>query len=375
MTERERFVATLCFQRPDRIPFQPGDGRRSTLAAWHQQGLPTGVADYHGYVRASLGLPPPGTQPPVDPGLDFRMVPRFEEKVIERRPGTLVVQDWKGNVCEISDQYDVTYLRDAVDFVTRKWIRCPVRDRADWPDLARRYDPTDPRRFPADFTRRSGQLAGRDYPSVLGVPGPFWQLREWLGFETLCTMFLDDPDFIQEMIDFWRDFVSRMLERVLTGYVPDVLCISEDMAYKLKSMISPAMARRFLGPCWQAWAGQARAAGVPIIEMDSDGFVGELIPVWMEAGITCNSPQEVAAGNDLPAYRQEYGTKMAYRGGVDKRAMAKGGAALRREIERLRPAIQAGGYIPGCDHGIPPDVSWPHFVEYCRLLAQATGWL
>ena len=55
--------------------------------------------------------------------------------------------------------------------------------------------------------------------------------------------------------------------------------------------------------------------------------------------------------------------------------LAKGGQALRDEIDRLRPTIDAGGYIPGCDHGIPPDVSWPNFVETCRLLAEATGWL
>lgn len=43
------------------------------------------------------------------------------------------------------------------------------------------------------------------------------------------------------------------------------------------------------------------------------------------------------------------------------------------EIES--PVIKAGGYIPGCHHGIPPDVSWPDLVDYCRVLAQATGWL
>ena len=37
--------------------------------------------------------------------------------------------------------------------------------------------------------------------------------------------------------------------------------------------------------------------------------------------------------------------------------------------------IQAGGYIPSCDHGVPSDVSWPDFVYYVKLLAKATGWL
>ena len=66
---------------------------------------------------------------------------------------------------------------------------------------------------------------------------------------------------------------------------------------------------------------------------------------------------------------------MAFRGGVDKRAIAKGGAAIEGEIARIRPVIASGGYIPGCDHGVPSDVSWPDFVRYVGLLARATGWI
>ena len=61
-------------------------------------------------------------------------------------------------------------------------------------------------------------------------------------------------------------------------------------------------------------------------------------------------------------------------GGVDKREMAKGGANIAREIKRLAPIIKDGGYIPGCDHGVPSDVSWPHFIEYSELLARECCW-
>ena len=67
---------------------------------------------------------------------------------------------------------------------------------------------------------------------------------------------------------------------------------------------------------------------------------------------------------------------MAYHGGVDKRAIAAGGQAMTDEVMRVVPPLfEEGGYIPGCDHGVPPDISWPNFVEYTRLLAQLTGWL
>jgi len=65
---------------------------------------------------------------------------------------------------------------------------------------------------------------------------------------------------------------------------------------------------------------------------------------------------------------------MGYKGGVDKRAMAKGGQVIRDEMARLEPVIKSGGYIPGCDHGIPSDVGWHQMLEYCDILARMTGW-
>jgi uroporphyrinogen decarboxylase len=147
------------------------------------------------------------------------------------------------------------------------------------------------------------------------------------------------------------------------------------MAYKEHAMISPAMTREFLLPCYRRWGEIVRRHKVPIYAMDSDGRIDELIPIWMEAGIQVCDPIEVAAGNDLVAFRRRFGRNMAYRGGVDKREMARGGRRIEAEIERLMPVIRDGGYVPGCDHAVPSDVSWPNYVHYVGLLAKATGWL
>jgi len=42
---------------------------------------------------------------------------------------------------------------------------------------------------------------------------------------------------------------------------------------------------------------------------------------------------------------------------------------------RVTPVIKGGGYIPGCDHAVPWDVSWPNYLYYSQLLAKACGWL
>lgn len=303
------------------------------------------------------------------------MIPMFEEKVIECKERTQIVQDWKGNICEIGNEFTTEYLRGGIDFVTRRWLKCPVETRADWAKMKTRYNPDDPARLPKDAAALGNRLADRAWPVGLHFNGPFWQLREWLGFEGLCMMFLDDPAFVREMIDFWQGYVAALIRKALSYTTLDFVHISEDMAYKCFSMVSPAMCRKFLLPCWKHWGRIIRGAGVPIYACDFDGYIGELIPLWIEAGINVCDPIEVAAGNDINEFRKTFGKNMAYRGGIDKRAMAKGGAVLEKEMKRNEPVVRSGGYIPGCDHGVPADVSWPNFVHYCKLLAQMTGWM
>ena len=375
MTPRIRFREALLFGKPDKVPFSPGGPRESTLAAWHRQGLPEG-AGYYDTLLDILGIAREVSGPQVGLGVSFRMMPQFEEKVLEHKDGHYIVQDWMGAITEISDEYDYTYIRSAKDFVTRKWHKFPVESRADWEEMKRRFDPSTPGRVPEDFDHRCEALRDRDYVVSFGFNGPFWQLREWCGFENLCVLMIEDPEFVQEMVAFWTEFVSQTMAPILENVEVDCVGISEDMAFKGHSMISPKMVRQFLLPAYRRWASEIAESGCPIFDMDSDGYIGELIPIWIEAGIRCCDPIEVAAGNDIVEYRRCYGKQMAYRGGIDKRAIAKGGQVMEQEVMRVvPPLLEEGGFIPGCDHGVPPDISWPDFVEYARLLAKLTGWL
>jgi uroporphyrinogen decarboxylase len=375
MTDRERYRETLLFGRPDRIPFSPGGPRESTRAAWKEQGL-ANPDRYMDALYEILGFrPDPPKKPGVGLGVSFQMIPTFEEKVLEHRDGHYIVQDWMGAITEIADRYDYTYIRSAKDFVTRKWHKFPVETRADWAEMKKRFDPHSPGRFPADFEERCRRNRDRDTAVGIHFNGPFWQLREWCGFEGLCLKMIEEPEFVAEMAEFWTDFVSATMKPILERVGLDSVGISEDMAYKEHSMISPAMTRRSLQPAYERWAEEIHRSGCAIIDMDSDGRVDELVPIWIESGINVCDPIEVAAGNDLVAFRRRFGRKMAYTGGVDKRAIAKGGDVIEAELRRVAPVVADGGYIPGCDHGVPPDISWPHFIHYSRLLARMTGWL
>jgi hypothetical protein len=379
MNARERMIAALTFGTPDKIPFGPGGGRESTKAKWRTQGLPED-ADPTSHVCELLGIERELRTP--DVGLDlpwdcFKMKPQFEEKVLEHRDGHYLVQDWMGNITEISDTYDYTYIRNAKDFVTRKWHDAPAHNRDEWEErVAWRYDVDDPTRLPADFLERAAALKERSFPLSIAIPGPFWQMREWVGFEGLCYLMADDPEFVHAMAQCNLEFILRMLDRITQHVELDQVTVAEDMAYKAHAMISPAMTREFVIPAYRAWGDLLHDRGCPVFTVDSDGNIATLLPLWVEAGVDCAAPMEVAAGKDLAAYRQRYGTQMAFRGGIDKRAIAVGGDVMREEVmSTITPMIELGGFIPGCDHGIPPDVSWPNYVEYAKLLAKVTGWL
>ncbi len=374
MTDRQRFIETLLFGKPDKIPFNPGEPRKSTLKTWHKQGLPEG-ADWNEYLREKIGIEPllPGKQS-ADVWIEHIMIPQFEEKVIEKKERSQIVQDWKGNICEISNEYDVTYLRNPIDFVTRRWISCPVSNRNDWESMKTRYNPDEPSRIPENITEIAKKLKNRNYVIGFEFPGPFWQMREWLGAENICMLFIEDPEFVRDMVSFWTDYISALLEKVLPYLDADFIHISEDIAFKQKSFISPKMMREFLQPTYRQWNEIVKAGNCPVYMMDSDGFIGDIIPVWIESGFNACDPVEVAAGNDINKFRNIYGKKMAFLGGVDKQAMAKGGSIIRDEMNRIEPVVRSGGYIPSCDHGIPSDVGWNEFLEYCDILARMTGW-
>ena len=376
MTPRQRYVESLTFGNPDKIPFSPGGPREKTRARWHKEGLPEGV-NYMDAIYDILDFDP---EHPKNPGpgvgVDFRMIPQFDEEVLEHKDGHYIVRDWMGAITEISDEYDLTYIRSARDFVTRKWHRFPVQNREDWEEMKKRYDVDAPGRFPDDFEERCQKLKDRDGVAHVHFNGPFWQMREWCGFEGLTMMTIDDPEFVEEMAEFWMNFVSDTLKPIMERVQLDSVGISEDMAYKRFSMISPDMTRHFLKPSYVRWVKEIKDSGCPVIDMDSDGFIGELIPIWIESGINVCDPIEVAAENDIVEFREKFGTKMGYRGGIDKRAIAVGGDTIKDELKRvIPPMLKEGGFIPSCDHGVPFDISWPNFIDYCRLLAQYTGWI
>ena len=81
-------------------------------------------------------------------------------------------------------------------------------------------------------------------------------------------------------------------------------------------------------------------------------------------------PIEVGTpGGSIGPFRSAYGKKVRGVGGMNKTVFARDYAAIDREIERLRPLIALGGYIPCPDHRIAPDAKFENVQYYCERLA------
>jgi len=229
--------------------------------------------------------------------------------------------------------------------------------------LRERLDPATPQRVPADWAQAQREWEARDVPLGL-APGSFFghTLQRWVGTEGLCLMFYDAPALVEEMLEYLEWFFLELVTPYLRqGFRFDFASFGEDIAYKGRSFLSPAMFRRFLQPRYVRICELMRSHGIETIFVDSDGDIGELIPLWLEVGINGFSPLEVAAGMDARAVQRQYGGRVVLAGNIDKRALIAGRPAIDVEVDKVGELLEAGQYFPAVDHSVPQDVPYDNF--------------
>jgi uroporphyrinogen decarboxylase len=237
--------------------------------------------------------------------------------------------------------------------------------------MQKRFDAASPARYPLWWDELVRRWQGRHYPLCLltnGTIGLYAQLRRWVGTEALSYLFYDDPAFVEEMLDFTVDFTLSLTVRARRDVQFDYFNFFEDFAGKGGPLISPALFRRFLLPRYRRLIDAFRASGIQHIWLDSDGDTRALLPLLIEAGITCHWPLEQASGMDPLALRREYGRDMVFCGGIDKRELARGRKEVAAEVEaKIPPMLDSGGFIPHVDHTFPPDIPYENFLYYMEL--------
>jgi len=367
MNDRQRYLALMDYQPADR-PFVTEWGYwPETLERWIAEGAPSDLrwnSSDDNTTDAAFGLDSYRTHLPVK----FGLCPAFEVRQVEDRGAEELMQQEDGVLVRRSKRMG------SIPHPER-WL---LVDRTAWHEHYRpRLDPATPARLGAGLVDkwRSWSEAGKPAPLAVGPTSLFGWIRNWMGFETAVMLSHDDQDLLREMVGVIADCAIGVLARVFDeGVIPDVIYFWEDICFNSGPMISPAAAREFLLPHYRRITDFARGHGVRWFALDCDGRLDHLIPVWLEGGINILYPIEVGtSGNDVLAMRDRFGRDLRMMGGMDKRILARGPEAIDAEVARLASLIYGGGYVPFCDHHVPPDVPLVYYRHYLDALRRLSG--
>lgn len=295
------------------------------------------------------------------------MHPAFEERVIERKAESVVKRDEAGVTAEV-------YTNDSDRSSIPHFLRFPVETPEDWNEMKQRYRLDDPvRRIPADEIRRTQQEAEEGRMISIFFPGFYGTLRGWMGMEKLSIAFYEYPDMIHDMVDHWSALCAQQIGTLPAQFPIDMVWWWEDMASKNGPLVGPAMFREFLQPGYHRVMEAARRHGCELSIVDCDGNPHDIVGNWLQEGVNIMFPLEVPAGADPYRWREEFGKKLRLRGGIAKQPLVRGGKAIDDELERVRPLLEQGGYVPHLDHLVPPDVPYAHYCDYLEKKRRLIG--
>jgi uroporphyrinogen decarboxylase len=321
---------------------------------WPTQGFPV---DHD--VRAHFGMDP--TQRLVNVNLLF--CPEFTPEIVRESDEKLEYVDVDG--------VRRLFLKETATIPTA--IGYPVKDRASWERIKEeRFNVRNIRqRFPSNWDALVKEYRARDYPLALGgyPHGFFGTLVHLMGYEDVFVKYLLEPDLIHDIVSTLTDVWIAIYEEVLSFTDIDHVQIWEDISAGTGSMVSPDIIREFMIPYYRKFTSFLRGKGVDLIFVDTDGDCFDLIPLFLEGGMTGMYPMEASCGMDIVKVRKHF-PDLVMMGGIQKSELVHGKRRIDEILQPVEAVLGTGGYIPFCDHFIPPDVDFANFSYYRRRLNQ-----
>jgi uroporphyrinogen decarboxylase len=361
LTSKERFARILKHQPVDRVGLFEVYWRE-TAQKWSAEGRfgrPEMVSDHFGLdVRRTGGEITPADYHIVNLVADLDA----GDQVVEETETVKLVRD--GNGALLRWIKSGSGAPEHVDFTVkdrRSW-EAHVRPRLlDERTYERRINFGSFRNLRAKCTRENRFM-------TCGVVGAFDRMSPLCGHEHLLMGMALDPEWVAEMADLYAAVTVRLLE-ILFGRegLPDGLWVWDDLGFKNRPFMSPAMYRALVFPAHKKLFDFAHGRGLPVV-LHCDGYVEPLIPALIEAGINCLQPLEVKAGMDLLRLKQRFGERIALIGGMDARALESNDRQIvEAELLGKLPGVMAGsGYVLQVDHSVSPLVeyeTYKFFVE------------
>lgn len=359
MTSRERVLAALNHQEPDRVPLDIGGGMSTSI-----------VEEGYDKLKEEMGV----SEGTVILNKIFRVV-RMDEEVMERlgsdvRPLMLgAPSSWTEPPTEpgtFKDIWGITWRQAHYAEGCYYWelaqsplAEATVEDleRYLWPDTS---DPG----FTANLAERAKTLSEETDYAIMGDPSykSLWEVAYYLrGLERMMMDLILDPDFVSallgKLLEINLAITGRFLDEV--GPYIQVFRTGDDLATQKGPMMSPDTYRKLLKPVFKQYYDFVKSKTDAKIFFHSCGNVTDLLDDLAEIGVDIINPVQVSAMGNTRDLKARFGDKLVFWGGIDTQHVLPHGSVedVKAEVaERIRDLGPGGGLVVGPVHNIQPDV-------------------
>jgi hypothetical protein len=349
MSPRERFLNIMDFKKVDRIIDNEFGYWDDTLKRWHNEGLPEWVKN-NDQADIYFGFDVWQKSVPVNNGL----LPLFEEEFVSDDGEHKIIYDTDRVKCQIFSNG-----KDSIPH----YIDFPIKDRKTYLPHKAKLNPLTPGRIPENIAEIGKKVKDRNYVLSVHSGSTAGRIRDWMGFEGICTNLFDQPELLDEILADMKALYTHTAAEVVKYMHIDLVAWWEDIAYKAGPIVTPEFFIEKCGPVYRAVLDIYKKNGTRFSFVDCDGDFRLLMPAWLNNGVNIMFPLEVNAGLHPENLRRENpGVRMM--GGFDKVALLEGKDAIKGELNRLKPLVNEGGFIPHVDHRVQADVTYKNYLYY-----------
>lgn len=238
----------------------------------------------------------------------------------------------------ITDPFGVVWSTSRIDRGS------PIGRPLTGPDLSRYVfpDPDDARRFDG----LANEAEKRRERFLVATIGDLWERAGFMrGLERLCMDVLDNPRFVEELLEKIKQYVLRTLDH-LANYKPDAVFLSDDYGTQTGLIIAPRDWRRLVKPRLKEIYDAAKRQGLVVMH-HSCGNMKEIIPDLIELGLDILHPIQPET-MDIFLLKKEFGSELTFCGGIGTQHLLPNGtpAEIRETVTRtLDVMARRGGYI------------------------------
>ncbi len=347
MTPRERWLAVLSREKPDRVPMGYRATGEATRKLMGYLGCNDGQALYERlHIDRVVSLSPRYVGPPI---------PRDK------------------------DVFGCGY--EDVDYGTGVYRECvshPLSEYETVEQIERSYTWPSPDWY--DYSGVAAQLEGNEaYPIRGGGSEPFATYKYLRGDEQAFIDLVENPDIVHYCLDKLFDLCCENTRRIYEQARGQVMItyVAEDLGSQEALLYSPGQIREFLLPRMKRMIDLAHQAGAFVFH-HSDGAVREFLPDMIEAGIDVLDPvQWRCRGMEREGLKRDFGDRLVFHGAVDNQYTLAFGSEeeVRQEvIDNIRILGAGGGYIIGPCHNIQP-ISPPENIVAMYETGYEYGWM